>query len=103
MGPPMTGETLWEVTTPLDFRVRVTRSYWDVIVTMKHPAMGRAGGRCSGSPCITRRDKAKQARCRGALVLQADRGSPLGLRRGKASQQQRIPHYKLSDGCYKGG
>jgi len=30
---------LFDVMTPLDFRVHVTRSYWDVIVTMKHPAM----------------------------------------------------------------
>lgn len=25
--------------TPLGFRVRVTRAYWDVIITIKHPVM----------------------------------------------------------------
>jgi len=30
---------LFEVLTPLDFRVRVTRSYWKLIVSVKHPAM----------------------------------------------------------------
>ncbi len=30
---------LFEVTTPLGFRVRVTRSYWDLITTIKHPVM----------------------------------------------------------------
>ncbi len=30
---------LFEALTPLGFRVRVTRAYWDLIVTIKHPAM----------------------------------------------------------------
>jgi hypothetical protein len=30
---------LFEVMTPLSFRVRVTRAYWDVIITVKHPVM----------------------------------------------------------------
>ncbi len=32
-------DLLFEVLTPLGFRVRVTRSYWDLIVTVKHPVM----------------------------------------------------------------
>lgn len=32
-------ELLFEVMTPLDFTVRVTREYWDLIVNIKHPAM----------------------------------------------------------------
>jgi len=32
-------ELLFEVLTPLGFRVRVTRSYWELIITIKHPAM----------------------------------------------------------------
>ena len=35
---------LFEVMTPLGFQVRVTRAYWEVIATIKHPAMtGREG------------------------------------------------------------
>lgn len=34
-----TEELLFEVTTPLDFTVRVTAAYWDLIVTIKHPVM----------------------------------------------------------------
>ncbi len=34
-----TEELLFEVTTPLDFTVRVTATYWDLIVTIKHPVM----------------------------------------------------------------
>ena len=30
---------LFEVPTPLGFRVRVTRSYWELITTIKHPVM----------------------------------------------------------------
>ena len=30
---------LFEVLTPLGFRVHVTVEYWEVIVTIKHPAM----------------------------------------------------------------
>ena len=32
-------EVLFEVLTPLGFRVRVTRAYWELIVTVKHPVM----------------------------------------------------------------
>ncbi|GIV69657.1 MAG: hypothetical protein KatS3mg048_2519 [Caldilinea sp.] len=31
---------LFEVSTPVGFRVRVTHSYWELIVTVKHPVMG---------------------------------------------------------------
>lgn len=30
---------LFDVSTPLGFRVRVTRSYWELITTIKHPVM----------------------------------------------------------------
>jgi hypothetical protein len=33
------GELLFEVSSPLGFRVRVTRAYWSLITTVKHPAM----------------------------------------------------------------
>jgi len=32
-------ELLFEVLTPLGFRVRVTRAYWELIVAVKHPVM----------------------------------------------------------------
>lgn len=35
----LAGEVLFEVLTPLGFRVRVTRAYWELIVTIKHPVM----------------------------------------------------------------
>lgn len=35
----MSGDLLFRVLTPLSFYVRVTHSYWEYIVTVKHPAM----------------------------------------------------------------
>jgi len=32
-------DVLFEVMTPLGFRVRVTQGYWDLIVSVKHPVM----------------------------------------------------------------
>ncbi len=32
-------ELLFEALTPLGFRVHVTRAYWELIVTVKHPVM----------------------------------------------------------------
>jgi hypothetical protein len=32
-------EILFEVMTPLGFQVRVTKAYWELIVTIKHPVM----------------------------------------------------------------
>lgn len=36
---PTPDDLLFEVFTPLGFRVRVTRSYWELIITVKHPVM----------------------------------------------------------------
>lgn len=33
-------QLLFEVLTPLGFRVRVTRAYWELIVTIKHLVNG---------------------------------------------------------------
>ena len=35
----MVSDIVFEVVTPLGFRVRVTRAYWELIVTVKHPVM----------------------------------------------------------------
>ena len=32
-------DVLFEVVTPLNFRVRVTRAHWQLITTVKHPVM----------------------------------------------------------------
>jgi len=35
----MESDILFEVSTPLGFRVRMTRAYWECVVTVKHPVM----------------------------------------------------------------
>jgi hypothetical protein len=35
----MDSDIFFEVSTPLGSRVRVTRQYWELIVTVKHPVM----------------------------------------------------------------
>ncbi len=37
INPLPADEVLFDVLTPLGFRVRVTRVYWNLIVTVKHP------------------------------------------------------------------
>ena len=39
MGEPHESGLLFEVATPLDFRVRATRAYWEMIICIKHPVM----------------------------------------------------------------
>jgi hypothetical protein len=34
-----TSDLLFEVLTPLGFRVRVARAYWELIISIKHPVM----------------------------------------------------------------
>jgi hypothetical protein len=36
---PSPDELLFEAITPLGFVVRVTHAYWELIITVKHPAM----------------------------------------------------------------
>lgn len=38
-GKPPPEDWLFDIPTPLGFRVHVPRSYWSIIVTEKHPAM----------------------------------------------------------------
>jgi hypothetical protein len=35
----MASDILFEVSTPLGFRVHVTRGYWEFVVTVNHPVM----------------------------------------------------------------
>ena len=58
---------LFEVQTPLGFRVRVTRSYWQLIVTVKHPVM--AGREPDVQAALTNPDEIRQSRRDPAVYL----------------------------------
>lgn len=51
---------LFEVMTPLGFRVRVTRGYWELIATIKHPVM--AGRESEVKATLTEPDEIRLSR-----------------------------------------
>ena len=60
-------DILFEVKTPLGFCVRVTHSYWQLIVTVKHPAM--AGRELEVQATLTKPDEVRQSRRDPAVYL----------------------------------
>jgi len=65
-------DVLFEVETPLGFRVRVTRSRWELISGVKHPAM--AGRELSVKAALENPDEIRQSRSdpRGFLFYKAE-------------------------------
>ena len=57
----------FEVFTPLGFRVRVTRSYWELIVTVKHPVM--AGRESDVQEALQNPDEIRVSRNDSAVYL----------------------------------
>lgn len=53
-------ELLFDVMTPLGFRVRVTRGYWELIATIKHPVM--AGRESEVKATLTQPDEIRLSR-----------------------------------------
>ena len=60
-------EILFEVRTPLGFPVRVTRTRWQFIATLKHPAM--AGRESSVRLALESPDEVRQSRIDSEVVL----------------------------------
>jgi hypothetical protein len=57
----------FEVLTPLGFRVRVTRAYWELIVTVKHPIM--AGRELDVQETLQNPDEIRASRNDSAVYL----------------------------------
>lgn len=57
----------FEVLTPLGFSVRVTRSYWNLIVTIKHPVM--AGRESNVREALQDPDEIRVSRIDSAVYL----------------------------------
>ena len=60
-------EVLFEVRTPLGFSVRVTRARWELISTVKHPAM--AGRESSVRSALENPDEIRQSRTDAEVFL----------------------------------
>ena len=67
-------EMLWECFTPIGFRVRVTRNYWRLIVTVKHPVM--AGRESSVEEALSMPDQVRRSRSDPSVYLFYKRESP---------------------------
>jgi hypothetical protein len=61
------GTVLFEVETPLGFRVRVTRAYWELITAIKHPVM--AGQEAAVQEVLEQPDEIRQSRSDPAVHL----------------------------------
>jgi len=60
-------DILFEVPTPLGFRVRVTRTYWELIVTFKYPVM--AGREADVMEALQRPSQIRQSRSDSSVFL----------------------------------
>ena len=63
----MESDILFEVSTPLGFRVRVTRDYWELIVPVKHPVMRERA--TEGQDVLQTPDEIRQSRSDPAVFL----------------------------------
>jgi hypothetical protein len=70
-----TQDLLFDVLTPLGFRVHVTRAYWQLIVTIKHPIM--AGREDAVKAVLTTPDEVRQSKSDLSVYLfyKAERSS----------------------------
>ena len=62
----MDSDILFEVSTPLGFSVHVTRQYWELIVTVKHPVMQERAADVQGAlqaPNEVRRSRSDPSVC----------------------------------------
>ncbi len=60
-------QVVFEAQTPLSFRVRVTRSYWQWIVTVKHPVM--AGRELDVRDALEIPDEVRRSRTDASVYL----------------------------------
>lgn len=60
-------DLLFEVMTPLGFRVRVSRSYWKVIISNKHPVM--AGHESDVKSALQNPDEIRRSKIDSAVYL----------------------------------
>jgi hypothetical protein len=64
---PTSDDLLFEVLTPLGFSVRVTRAYWEVIITIKHPVM--AGREQAVKETLEKPDEIRRSRVDATVHL----------------------------------
>jgi hypothetical protein len=63
----MANDIFFEVSTPLDFRVHTTRTYWELIVSVKHPVMRAREADVQG--VLRTPDEIRRSRSDSAVLL----------------------------------
>jgi hypothetical protein len=61
------GDLLFEVLTPLGFRVRVARPYWETLISLKHPVM--AGREADVAETLRNPEQIRLSRTDSAVYL----------------------------------
>ena len=90
-------ELLFEVLTPLGFRVRVTRERWNLITSAKHPVM--AGRDTIVKTTLESPEQVRQSRAdpRVLLFYQSPRHDSLDVCGCEAGCGSRLPDHGVSD------
>ena len=83
---PADAAVLFEVETPLGFRVRTTVEYWELITTVKHPIMNDR--EADVQVTLSHPDEVRQSKRDPQVYLfyRADKDGSLGLWGDKAAQ-----------------
>jgi hypothetical protein len=75
---PAGDELVFDVLTPLGFTVRVSQAHWNVIITIKHPAM--TGCEVQVEEALATPDEVRLSRTdKSVFILQAAAGASLGM------------------------
>ncbi len=88
---------LFKVSTPLGFTVGVTREYWAMITTVKHPVM--EGCEAEVQAVLERPEEIRRSKGDANVYLfyRSRRNQALGLRRKQIRGPIRLPHYGVRD------
>lgn len=87
-------DLLFEVRTPLGFSVRVTRTRWELIATIKHPVM--SGRESSVRLALESPDEVRQSRSDAEVLLFYEaEDETLGMRRCEAGRRSGVPRNDL--------
>src|SRR5580658_2719937 len=87
---------LYKVRTPLGFTVRVTREYWAIITTIKHPVM--AGCEAEVQAVLERPEEIRRSKNDASVsFLSQPSCRAMGLRREQTRGPIRLPHYGVCD------
>ena len=91
-------DLLLEVLTPLGFRMRITRAYLELIITVKHPIM--TGREADVQETLAHPEEIRQSRSDPNVYLfYKTAHRPVCMRGLEATRRGRFPNHRLPDRC----